>query len=177
MPVPCFLLFLLSENPKQKYRQNRGKSFPPNIKDREASGSPKTTWGEPPGALFSSRRRHTRFSGVTGVQTCALPIWGNPRPDLGRTLAAHGVALLLGGNVQELDLVCVTSGSCNKGGGSGFRPRQGGRPPFSIPPPSEAVLWWFVVAGRTLASCQHHLLVVIFCFEHFCPWSYHGRPR
>eukprot|EP01047_Picozoa_sp_COSAG01_P095508 COSAG01_NODE_26193_length_721_cov_1.181672_1_plen_84_part_10 len=24
--------------------------------------------------LFSSRRRHTRFSGVTGVQTCALPI-------------------------------------------------------------------------------------------------------
>src|SRR6056297_4151229 len=26
--------------------------------------------------FFSSRRRHTRFSGVTGVQTCALPIWG-----------------------------------------------------------------------------------------------------
>src|SRR6056297_1032739 len=24
--------------------------------------------------FFSSRRRHTRFSGVTGVQTCALPI-------------------------------------------------------------------------------------------------------
>eukprot|EP01043_Picozoa_sp_COSAG02_P121999 COSAG02_NODE_58873_length_276_cov_0.581921_1_plen_67_part_01 len=24
-------------------------------------------------AVFSSRRRHTRFSGVTGVQTCALP--------------------------------------------------------------------------------------------------------
>ena len=24
--------------------------------------------------VFSSRRRHTRFSGVTGVQTCALPI-------------------------------------------------------------------------------------------------------
>eukprot|EP01043_Picozoa_sp_COSAG02_P115873 COSAG02_NODE_52256_length_309_cov_0.533333_1_plen_41_part_10 len=23
--------------------------------------------------LFSSRRRHTGFSGVTGVQTCALP--------------------------------------------------------------------------------------------------------
>eukprot|EP01047_Picozoa_sp_COSAG01_P067242 COSAG01_NODE_9455_length_2443_cov_1.143345_1_plen_116_part_10 len=23
--------------------------------------------------VFSSRRRHTRFSGVTGVQTCALP--------------------------------------------------------------------------------------------------------
>src|SRR6056297_4077632 len=25
--------------------------------------------------FFSSRRRHTRCSGVTGVQTCALPIW------------------------------------------------------------------------------------------------------
>eukprot|EP01048_Picozoa_sp_COSAG05_P027421 COSAG05_NODE_7994_length_748_cov_0.902928_2_plen_44_part_01 len=24
-------------------------------------------------AVFSSRRRHTGFSGVTGVQTCALP--------------------------------------------------------------------------------------------------------
>src|SRR3546814_6249130 len=24
---------------------------------------------------FSSRRRHTRFALVTGVQTCALPIW------------------------------------------------------------------------------------------------------
>ena len=27
------------------------------------------------GAVFSSRRRHTRSSNVTGVQTCALPIW------------------------------------------------------------------------------------------------------
>jgi len=25
--------------------------------------------------FFSSRRRHTRFWHVTGVQTCALPIW------------------------------------------------------------------------------------------------------
>eukprot|EP01047_Picozoa_sp_COSAG01_P134307 COSAG01_NODE_64428_length_276_cov_1.118644_1_plen_62_part_01 len=33
-------------------------------------------WLEKRGVLkkvFSSRRRHTRFSGVTGVQTCALP--------------------------------------------------------------------------------------------------------
>src|SRR6056297_2993206 len=29
--------------------------------------------------FFSSRRRHTSFSGVTGVQTCALPIWGFER--------------------------------------------------------------------------------------------------
>src|SRR6056297_346660 len=31
--------------------------------------------------FFSSRRRHTRFSGVTGVQTCALPISGTIRWD------------------------------------------------------------------------------------------------
>src|SRR3546814_3455821 len=31
--------------------------------------------------FFSSRRRHTRCALVTGVQTCALPIWrGTPQP-------------------------------------------------------------------------------------------------
>src|SRR5210317_2163184 len=29
--------------------------------------------------FFSSRRRHTRFRNVTGVQTCALPIWKSKR--------------------------------------------------------------------------------------------------
>src|SRR3546814_3437983 len=29
--------------------------------------------------FFSSRRRHTRCALVTGVQTCALPIWAAPR--------------------------------------------------------------------------------------------------
>src|SRR3546814_3862221 len=28
--------------------------------------------------FFSSRRRHTRCALVTGVQTCALPIWLSP---------------------------------------------------------------------------------------------------
>src|SRR3546814_7741161 len=28
--------------------------------------------------FFSSRRRHTRCALVTGVQTCALPIWSHP---------------------------------------------------------------------------------------------------
>src|SRR3546814_10882620 len=32
--------------------------------------------------LFSSRRRHTRCALVTGVQTCALPIW-SPRVNVG----------------------------------------------------------------------------------------------
>src|SRR3546814_7698639 len=30
--------------------------------------------------FFSSRRRHTRFALVTGVQTCALPIFSNSAP-------------------------------------------------------------------------------------------------
>src|SRR3546814_6328882 len=32
--------------------------------------------------FFSSRRRHTRCSLVTGVQTCALPIWAHRTSDL-----------------------------------------------------------------------------------------------
>src|SRR3546814_2067921 len=30
--------------------------------------------------FFSSRRRHTRCALVTGVQTCALPIWARKAP-------------------------------------------------------------------------------------------------
>src|SRR3546814_7750265 len=32
--------------------------------------------------FFSSRRRHTRCALVTGVQTCALPIWSVQRLDI-----------------------------------------------------------------------------------------------
>src|SRR3546814_4646441 len=32
-------------------------------------------WGQYSGFFFSSRRRHTRCALVTGVQTCALPIY------------------------------------------------------------------------------------------------------
>src|SRR3546814_4487495 len=49
--------------------------------------------------FFSSRRRHTRCALVTGVQTCALPIWwrgrsgGGSSPRLPQHVAdaAHGV--------------------------------------------------------------------------------------
>src|SRR3546814_6354632 len=55
--------------------------------------------------FFSSRRRHTRCALVTGVQTCALPIFGHltlNRPDrlnsftpqMWRELAALGASLL-----------------------------------------------------------------------------------
>src|SRR3546814_6056754 len=37
--------------------------------------------------FFSSRRRHTRCALVTGVQTCALPIYEPPWP---RDRRAHG---------------------------------------------------------------------------------------
>src|SRR3546814_9635612 len=37
--------------------------------------------------FFSSRRRHTRCALVTGVQTCALPIFALPAASAGATLA------------------------------------------------------------------------------------------
>src|ERR1043166_6441558 len=43
--------------------------------------------------FFSSRRRHTRFRNVTGVQTCALPIWSiEARSQRPGHLARHGTA-------------------------------------------------------------------------------------
>src|SRR3546814_9053632 len=44
--------------------------------------------------FFSSRRRHTRCSLVTGVQTCALPILADePTGNLDPTLSAEIMAL------------------------------------------------------------------------------------
>src|SRR3546814_9561957 len=41
--------------------------------------------------FFSSRRRHTRCALVTGVQTCALPIWRDDLPTgVRRALVAMG---------------------------------------------------------------------------------------
>src|SRR3546814_9817493 len=39
--------------------------------------------------FFSSRRRHTRCALVTGVQTCALPIFGTAWFDLSAELLRH----------------------------------------------------------------------------------------
>src|SRR3546814_2175179 len=36
--------------------------------------------------FFSNRRRHTRCALVTGVQTCALPIWSNSSEPSGTSL-------------------------------------------------------------------------------------------
>src|SRR3546814_135401 len=42
--------------------------------------------------FFSSRRRHTRCALVTGVQTCALPIFDGPTLTARRTAAASALA-------------------------------------------------------------------------------------
>src|SRR3546814_16516744 len=42
--------------------------------------------------FFSSRRRHTRCALVTGVQTCALPIWREGAAASHEALAAFGAA-------------------------------------------------------------------------------------
>src|SRR3546814_7159829 len=47
--------------------------------------------------FFSSRRRHTRCALVTGVQTCALPIFADRQADARAacpTVIAHEIALL-----------------------------------------------------------------------------------
>ena len=41
--------------------------------------------------FFSSRRRHTRCADVTGVQTCALPIWGGGCTHLQLLVEAGGL--------------------------------------------------------------------------------------
>src|SRR3546814_5909487 len=56
--------------------------------------------------FFSSRRRHTRCALVTGVQTCALPIYGDrhegsPAPDLAQDAAE--VVILDGNQPAEPD--------------------------------------------------------------------------
>src|SRR6056297_965412 len=52
--------------------------------------------------FFSSRRRHTRFSGVTGVQTCALPIYTATTPEY--DIAAREIARERLPEVRERDI-------------------------------------------------------------------------
>ena len=59
MSVPCFLLFLVSENPTRKISSKSGEIFSSVNKRSGSFRSPKTTWGEPPGA-------HTPWGRVLG---------------------------------------------------------------------------------------------------------------
>src|SRR3546814_4984006 len=58
--------------------------------------------------FFSSRRRHTRCALVTGVQTCALPIFHEPSPPWGCkwNVPVH-LYLGLGAVLPELALQCI----------------------------------------------------------------------
>src|SRR3546814_7396864 len=51
--------------------------------------------------FFSSRKRHTRCALVTGVQTCALPIWPG-KTDSSDTSAKQGTDML-----AKLERLCV----------------------------------------------------------------------
>src|SRR3546814_5154633 len=52
--------------------------------------------------FFSSRRRHTRCALVTGVQTCALPIWDRALHDGGHAQDTRDVLEALGVGLGEL---------------------------------------------------------------------------
>src|SRR3546814_2948511 len=66
--------------------------------------------------FLSSRRRHTRCALVTGVQTCALPIFFSARRAQRATAALAGVAL------SALALTACATG----GGSSSETPAEGG---------------------------------------------------
>ena len=52
--------------------------------------------------FFSSRRRHTRSGRVTGVQTCALPIWPEGKVvDIVLFISATGIETESGPQQQE----------------------------------------------------------------------------
>src|SRR3546814_9324541 len=54
--------------------------------------------------FFSSRRRHTRCALVTGVQTCALPIYTKPMAFLNtRTRASANTAGMAAGSLKAID--------------------------------------------------------------------------
>src|ERR671914_3018697 len=53
--------------------------------------------------FFSSRRRHTRSFHVTGVQTCALPIWGSRGRSPGEFNLPWGIAVDRSGAVYVAD--------------------------------------------------------------------------
>src|SRR3546814_4109214 len=59
--------------------------------------------------FFSSRRRHTRCALVTGVQTCALPIWAVL---MGDQTALEGLFY----NMPSNDVYAILTGIPNRGG-------------------------------------------------------------
>src|SRR3546814_3456652 len=95
------------------------------------------------GFFFSSRRRHTRCALVTGVQTCALPIWLQPRPRKGLVDVARD-----GAGIVEPEAVMLEGRHQTKG--LTFEPA--GRPVIAV---EDVELDAVVEIGR--ASCRERV--------------------
>src|SRR3546814_4159752 len=65
--------------------------------------------------FFSSRRRHTRCALVTGVQTCALPIW-RPRDPwmMNRAVVQPNPEIFLGMAADTMQAAEIGRASCRE---------------------------------------------------------------
>src|SRR3546814_7148962 len=83
--------------------------------------------------FFSGRRRHTRCALVTGVQTCALPIFANYRPQFyfrttdvtGEVVLPEGTEMVMPGDNVKLGVKLIAPIAMDPG--LRFAIREGGR--------------------------------------------------
>src|SRR3546814_3232992 len=98
--------------------------------------------------LFSSRRRHTRCALVTGVQTCALPIWVSTFSVIAVSVGlrrVHDRSRRASHPANSLHGVQIKHWTAAPGAGSGRRP-----PALSVP--CDERIW---LIGR--ASCRERV--------------------
>src|SRR3546814_7423579 len=108
--------------------------------------------------FFSSRRRHTRFALVTGVQTCALPIYGRHS-----AWKAAGSPATAAGELRFLRLN-VPAAECPCGGIRAGRPAAIG-PGHAEPdhsPPSR-IRTWLPMTSRSAARSTIHAATTRAC--------------
>src|SRR3546814_20692802 len=76
--------------------------------------------------FFSSRRRHTRCALVTGVQTCALPIWNYPAVHaVGRASSEEPRLIDLRWGTRGPKVTLVGKGVCFDSGGPDLKHASG----------------------------------------------------
>src|SRR3546814_1156820 len=101
--------------------------------------------------FFSSRRRHTRCALVTGVQTCALPVFSRAAaPDAG-TRAAE--------DPFPQGCRCAVRGA---GTQAGDRARPGGRPALG---PHGAALWFRSEEHTSELQSLMRISYAVFCLK------------
>src|SRR3546814_8267142 len=101
--------------------------------------------------FFSSRRRHTRCALVTGVQTCALPIWRVARFIGGR----EDEVVFTRGATEAINLVAQSWGAENL--------KDGDRILLSTLEHHSNIVPWQMIAARTGAQID------------VCPLTHDGR--